>query len=473
MKINTNMPALHAYGALARHDKEISLASKRLSSGLKITSASDDAAGRAITNKLRLQSNGIAKASQNSSNAISVIQTAEGALGEITSMIQRMNELCVYAANGTNTPEDTEKMQMEINQLKDEINSTALKTDFNKIKLLNGDAQRIIHSSTASVLRVSDEVLNAEYKFQLLSQSTAAKLTSAALPPGNSINGIKGEIFINDVLVSFDGTDTNASAYEKIRQAAEATNIYVERSTNPDKVFDFMQSNITGSKYKIEITSNNSELLQKLGVTGAVYDGGTDVKISLQTPANPMGGTDIPLTVNATYKAEGNRVTITDVFGREICADIDPNLAVSTPGAQPYTLMKLQTGPLFVQIGSNKNIEMEIKIPKVTATTLELDRLLVGAPYLAQDGIQRVAKALSIVSEIRAKMGAYQNRLEFTVSNLDNAGLNTTQALSRIEDTDMAEEMMNYSKANVIFQAGISVLAQANQRPQAILQLLG
>ncbi len=481
MKINTNVPALKAYTSISKTERDVARASNRLSSGLKISSAKDDPAGRAVSNKLRVQAKGLAKASQNASNGISAIQTAEGALNEIHAMLQRMNELCVYAANGTNTAEDVQKMQMEIDQIKDEIDKTALKTDFNKIKLLNGDADRISYSPNATILRATDNMPNATYKFDLVGLATKSTVAGAAqTPAGDPLKNVDGKVYINGVLVTFDKTDSNDSAFEKLRVACEASGLNI---TKPDpidpndvgKVFKSIEAKNAGSKYSIEIvateldgTGNGQALLSALGLTAGVTKG-DDIQIKLHTETYPApADLSRPLTSNAAYSAEGNRVTVYDISGRTATIDIEDGLPVGTN----YELMTIKQGPMYIQIGPSKNIEMEVKIPKITSKTLELDVVQVGSPTSVQYAMKSVEKAIALVSDVRAKLGAYQNRLEFTISNLDNNELNTTQALSRIVDADMAEEMMNYTKGNIIVQAGLSVMGQANQRPQSILQLM-
>ncbi len=562
MRINTNFPALQAYTATSATDKRVNLASKRLASGVKIQAASDDPAGRAISNKLDAQVRGLQRASQNSANAISLVQTAEGALNEIHSVLQRINELCVQAANGTNTTDDLKKIQLEIDQMKDEVNSTAFKTDFNKVKLLNGDADRIVFSANSTLLRMSNNMTNATYRFDLNEKATKTKCEAAA-GSGQTL-GMVGDIFINGVMVRFNGAEDKDTIFENLREAAEASGfvVNVPNGAGDSRVFSSIEAKNYGSSQNLSIVGSNPLLLEALGFTPTIdstnvtyagglddligeagdfyingtkvtikpddtirnvkskltvaanvneikidttstdkvfdtlkFDGhiqicsenpnllaalgfnpgdyannvsGKDVNISLvkQQPINP--DLKIPLTYNAVYKADGNRVTITDTGGRELCVDINEFLE---PGID-LELLTTQPGPMFIQIGTQKNQEMEIRIPKITEKTLELDVLNVGTPQKAQDGVGIAAKALEIVSSVRASLGAYQNRLEFTMTNLDNAELNTAKALSKIVDADVAMEMTNYTKDNVIYQAGISVLAQANQRPQAILQIL-
>ncbi len=533
MRINTNVPALQTHTSLLNTNNRIATATQRLASGIKLSSASDDAAGRAIANKLTLQTLGLAKASRNASSGISILQTAEGAMNEIHTLLQRMNELAVKAANGTNEPEDCEKMQMEINQLRDEIDGMSVKIEYNKIKVLGSEADRIVDLNitrkNVDVLRMSDTLLNGNYQFTipkvvlpppadptnpsnyvpdpkcLATQTTLTPVTVAIPTAPNDWEFPAGKMFINDIVIYFDGTESPKEAYEKVRDAAAYSDITVLIG-NPNAgypVFTSMYSNELGSKYEINITGDD-KLLRSMGIISAPVQTtrGQDIKIQLVKPSDssvfflPSVTTKINTlwTDNVTYTADGNRVTITDINGRELCFDVNVDISnksmsesqfydPSIPlvplekfylgGGFIFHLAKIEPGPMVVQIGASKNMEMKINIPKINSATLELDKINIQYPSGAQRAIGQVAKAIDIISNVRAKMGAYQNRLEATISNLDTAEFNMNTALSRIVDTDMAEEMTKYAKDNVLYQAGISVLAQANQRPQSILQLLG
>ena len=469
MRINTNMPALNAHTALTRVQSRIAVSSRRLSTGQMINSAADNAAGRAISNKLRIQIRGLESASQNSSNAVSAIQTAEGALNEVHSMIQRMRELAVYAANGTNSPEDVQIIQLEINQLKEEVNNTARNSDFNRISLLNGGADRIVNSSSANILRTSDNLDNATFNFDLLAHATNSRL-NFVLPVGNFPQD--ATLTINGIMVKIDQGESASSALEKLRTAAEFANLDFNMASTPPAI----TSTISGSEYPVTISGNES-LINWLGFSGGttangittVRNVGTDIQIRVHTTVFPVADPNSPLSANTTVTASGNRVTIRDTAGRLIVADIRPDL----PVANNHELMTLREGALFVQIGANQGDEMQIRIPRINTAMLGVDRLNVGSPDLAQMAITQAQAALDIISHVRANLGAYQNRVEFTISNVDNSKDNITSALSRIVDTDMAYEMIVYSKNNILLQAGLAVIAQANQRPQSVLQLIG
>ncbi len=459
MRIGENIQALQAYNSMSQASRQINLASLRLSSGLKINSAADDAAGLAIANKLRLQVHGIEKASQNSSQGVSMIQTAEGAMTEIHNMLQRIRELAVKAANDTNEEPDRKKMQDEIDQLIEEINDIPQKTEYNKIKLLNGECDRIIRpSANVSVLRMSDTTPYGLLEFTVNTLGSPATVVAGpSLPlPNPALEG--KTLQINGRNIEVSGTDTAAIIYNRINTALNAEPS-LQVSVTPGSgtnVLGTLASMESGSSQSLTITGDPA-LLAHLGLS-PVTTYGTDATVSINSGFDPL---------TATYTTQGNRITITDRNNVEVCLDINPN---TTAGSRQGIFT--QTGPLNLQVGANKNTNMYITIPKLNAETIEVSKANVNSRETASNTIGLVDKSIAIVSSVRSKLGAYQNRLEHTISNLDNAFIDSSQSLSRVEDTDMAMEMANYSKNNVVYQAGVAILAQANARPQSILQLL-
>jgi len=326
MRINHNIAALNTYRQLTANTLNASKSIEKLSSGLRINRAGDDAAGLAISEKMRGQIRGLEQASRNAQDGISLIQTAEGALNEVHSILQRMRELATQAANSTNTGADREQLQKEFNQLTSEINRIGNTTEFNTQKLLNGNV-------------------------------------SGASP-------IKLQI----------GANTNQS-------------------------------------FEIKIFDMRAQALGLAGTTGggaasgtgaATTANGTSVSAELQTAIQ-----------NATFTS-GTANQLTDV---------------SNAGTAEYAL---------------------------SITTFS------GATA----AISKIDIAINTVSTERARLGSYQNRLEHTINNLDTSAENLTAAESRIRDVDMAKEMMEFTKQNILTQAAQSMLAQANQQPQSVLQLL-
>lgn len=456
MRINHNISAIKANMHLNTTNSKMDKSLERLSSGLKINRAADDAAGMAISQKMRTQIAGLEKASNNASDGISVIQTAEGALSEVGSMLQRMRELAVQASNGTNTETDRKAIQKEIDQLNEEITRISDTTEFNTKKLLNGDIDRKSYSSDSKVnlVSLSDSVGVGSYEVkvtQLPTQTTTSG--STALTGGEA-----GTFCLNGEEVEILATDTPDQIFEKIRNLGDSMNIEVTRDAAGSLTFT---SEEFGKDHKIEVYSSSTELETSLGLTGLTVTQGEDAKISLESG---FGAT-------ATMSSSGKDITITDQSGFSMKIEVDKAATITGAGTS-IKIDVLSSGPMMLQIGANEGQTMEVRIPQVTPKTLGIDNVNMTTQEGAEKAITQLDSAITEVSSIRAKLGAYQNRLEHSIANLDTTGENMTEALSRVEDTDMAEEMAQYTQMQVLSQAGTSMLAQANQRPQTILTLL-
>ena len=396
MKINHNMSALIANKRLLASDKSLSVSIERLSTGLRINRASDDAAGMAISTKMKAQIKGLAQASRNASDGVSVLDTADGALTEVHAMLQRMRELSVQAANETNTPDDLEAIQAEISSLRDEIDRISRDTEFNTKHLLDGTLDQRVFTDNRGITRmdISDTVTANDYSITVVSDATHAVVAGAAnIAPADTALGIPQD--------------------------------------NPN------------------------------------VPHGEDVKVEFATTGNPPER--VGFGSQATILAEGNYVTISDRNGFEMKFEVTPGQI--TPNSQ-VNMEVTNIGTMTLQIGANENQTVDVRIPEVSSRTLYIDKVNVCTVTGADRAITSFDGAIAKVSEVRSSIGAYQNRLDYAVSSLDGTELNMTQALSRIEDVDMAEEMTEYTKYNVLTQAATSVLAQANDIPQQVLQLL-
>ena len=366
MRLGTNMSALISVSYLSASEKKLKASLERLSSGFKINYSKDDAAGMAISEKMRTQIKGLNRASMNASDGISVIQTAEGALSEIESMLQRMNELAVQGANETFAPEDRENMAKEIESLKKEIDRISTDTEFNSTCLLNGDLQRRSYAT--------------------------------------NLDGNGDKKLVNGIDISYMTNDVKAGSY--------SLNIGLD------------------------------------GTVSIVAGGGfSDTAVLTQT---------------------GNKICVTDSGGFEMDFTLDEKAGVS--GDVTFEVWDIGTMP--IQIGANEGQILNICISEVSSKTLNLDLLDFSDAQASSNSITIINDAISKVSKVRSELGAYENRLEYSVSSLDISEENMTSALARIRDTDMAEEMTNYTQNSVLQQAGISMVAQANQLPEKILQLL-
>lgn len=471
MRINHNISALKACNILGKTNNRLDTSLERLSSGYRINRAADDAAGLAISEKMKTQIAGLEQAARNAADGISVIQTAEGALDEVEAMLQRMRELSVQAANGVNTDEDRKAIQDEIDQLNEEINRVSETTEFNTKKLLNGTVDRRSYSDNEKIqlISLSDSVDITEYGLTVTTAPDAARIETTM--PGSTSKtaalGYSGKISINEKEIEIEETDTLNDIYEKMRNAGAAVDINVtpvakdaggenQTSTLEDAEGFCFESVDKGDDAKIEIYCTNEELAAALGITSGMSAQGVDavVELDYSTGFKPT----------ATVSIDGDYVTVTDVNNFRMKFKVD--------GTASATVTVLKAGPMDLQIGANEGQTMEVRIPKVNTDTLGTAVVNVNTQESAQKAITIFEKAVNEISSIRAKLGAYQNRLEHAINSLNVSAENLTEALSRIEDVDMAKEMVNYTQQQVLSQSGNAMLAQANERPQNILALL-
>lgn len=464
MRINHNIPALKANNQLFKTNNALDKSLEKLSSGYRINRAADDAAGMAISQKMKTQIAGLDQASRNAADGISVIQTAEGALIEVGAMLQRMRELSVQAANGTNTLYDRESIQAEIDQLTQEIQRISDTTEFNTKTLLNGNLDQKSYSSNplVNLVSVSDTVATGKYTIKVIKDAEQAWVRGNDIDPSTTIpSGASGIINLNGTEIKIEEGETLEQVYEKLRNAGDSLNIKVsaDDSTPGTKSLFFITEGY-GSKQKIDIQCNNPDLAKALGLPTSSSTNGFDAIANITT------GTGFSNT--ATVSSEGKLIKVTDNSGFEMVFEAELEAAK----AGDVTITVLDAGPMQLQIGANEGQIMEVRIPKITPKTLGIDTINISTEEGAQEAIAAYDKALLDVTAIRAKLGAYQNRLEHAISNLDVASENMSEALSRIEDVDMAAEMANYTQKNVLAQAGTAMLAQANERPQNILTLL-
>lgn len=481
MRINHNIPALRSHHSLEKTNNQLDKTLQRLSTGLRINRAADDAAGLAIANKMQTQVRGLKVASRNSLDGVSLVQTAEGALNEVQAMLQRMRELSIQAANGTLAPEDRQAIQNEVGQLKEEITKTAELTEFNKIKLLNGQIDRRSFSDKENVAKavfVSDTVLPSNYSLKIEEFGSQAITTGKGTFFTDDKIQEAGRLNINGEEIEIHAEDTSDQVFAKLRELCERVDIDINKDGDNLK----LQTQATGSDQKIEIKSSNTTLLQKLGLDTVEEVKAEDAKITLvyKDDTNKDG-----FEKTATVTTRGNRVEITDKNNQRIYVDLqytknkEGNLIdkegkeVTLGGDDKNIVITVsKAGPLQLHVGPNEDMQVEIQIQSLTAEALGLDRVNMRTAAGASKSIGILDNAINEISALRSKLGAYQNRLEHTINNLDVTGENTTAALSRIQDADMAMEMSEFTQKSILSQAGVAMLAQANQRPQAILQLL-
>jgi flagellin len=474
MVVNHNISALIANANLNRTNDAAEASMEKLSSGYRINKAADDAAGMAISQRMKAQIRGLEQASRNASDGISAIQTAEGALNETEAILQRARELAVQAANDTNTAEDREQIQAEIDQLLEEINRISTDTEFNKKTLLNGDLDRATHSDNikVKVLSISDEVASQKYQIQVTKDGTSATITGTAPTIAGTTYANAGKLYINGEEVEITKGESQADAIADIINVCERVGVELTRDATTN-VLTFTAKE-SGSHRTVDIKCTDTNLASELGLTVDQSATGTDAEVSVTTTDVATGKVtaNAGFTSTTTVLAKGNSITIRDRDGFEMKLELSEGASQAGNPAGTANISILDAGPMTLQIGANEGQTIDVSIPRVDTETLGIENLNVLTHDSASEGITLVDDAIAIVSSVRSKLGAYQNRLDHAIANLDTAAENMTEALSRIEDTDMAEEMATYTLENVLSQAGISMLAQANQRPQQVLSLL-
>ena len=483
MRINHNIPALRALHQLNKTNTVLDKTMQKLSSGLRINCAADDAAGLAISQKMDTQVRGLHQANRNAMDGISLIQTAEGALNEVHAMLQRIRELAVQVSNGTYDSTDRRAVNDEVVQLQNEIQRISDHIEFNERKLLNGEIDRRAFPDNEGVVKIislSDTVSPGSYSIEVTADATKATITGAegTITGGSIAESQVGTINLNGEEVRIEKGDTADVVFNKLRDLAEtiganliAYNDDGSGSANIDggaQQYNFGNMHLVfemkeyGSEYKLDLNASNSSLLSALGLSTTI-ETGSDAQAKITSSADGFSST-------ATVSTKGNVITVTDINGFEMKFEAQQGAAALADNSADVKV--LDAGPLDLQIGANEGQFMEIRIQNLSPQALGIDKINLSTSDGAQKAITVVDNAINMISSVRSKLGAYQNRLEHTVANLSVAAENMTASLSRIQDADMAAEMSEYTQKNVISQAGIAMLAQANQRPQQILQLL-
>ena len=540
MVVQHNMQAANANRMLNVTTSAQSKSTEKLSSGYRINRAADDAAGLTISEKMRKQIKGLDRASTNAQDGVSAVQTAEGALTEVHSMLQRMNELATQSANGTNSTTDRKAIQDEIDQLTTEIDRVSETTKFNETYLLQGDENG---GKTQNTIKAHDAGLAGK----LTGAGTgSATFTANALANGSKVT-IAGKEYTIDTAAatnpSIEGlTDAEAAAFGKEIGATAATKAKTEIDLTGWKANDTIK--VDGTEYKNAAGANANigdivtAINTKFTADGKAFtasangnklvieanDAGQKTAIAI-TDGTVNGATKAATTTNGADAARGTYTAYTtaddlktdlaagnDIYLGNLNTKVDTSLSDKINVADAYKLMakELETASnigvdddkkatvtnnnngtftitegkaetaaklsfsLHVGADADMTNKINVDIESMSAAGLGIKGLNVedATGKSATYAIDAIADAISKVSEQRSALGAVQNRLEHTISNVDNVVENTTTAESRIRDTDMAEEMVNYSKNNILAQAGQSMLAQANQANQGVLSLL-
>lgn len=609
MRINCNISSIIARNALNNNDTKLSDSIKRLSSGLKINSAADDAAGLAISLKMNAQIKSLQRANQNANDGVSVVNTADGAMSEVHDILQRMNELAIQSANGTNADSDREQIQLEIDQLIQEVDRIAETTQFNAQNLLDGSFAYKGYSNTENikVKSYSDSVISGTYAIGQLSyyhyedtikdydayiagkadgEVTSEKrfsaksaevgdkvsaddikksLVTSASITDKQLTGLRAfpdssKVILDDENIIIKADDNfevtlTVNDRDKVIGTGIANTSTTSKYYNTDNYRNISVTSKDGTKYNITtlnfVTETDENGIEDPDTT-KINDGSENNFTNLRKDLAKAFESEFPdakevsisscsyninhkqdeymlngqtvtysknqcqLTVYATViDANGNvqnneSITFnvvtpsTDTTGlseseaeskvKEYEAglpekvrenNINSYLHSHTETVQTkYTVggnadddeyIKLNLtgmGAMRLQVGANEGQVIEIEIPSLTAYSLGVDDVNIKTEEKATEAIDKIGDAINRLSGIRAKIGAYANRIEHTITNLDTTEENMTSAYSRIMDVDMATEMTEYSTMQVLVQSSTSMLAQANERPQQVLQLL-
>ena len=495
MVVRSNIMALNANRQLGMNNSQVSKSLEKLSSGYKINRAGDDASGLAISEKMKAQIKGLETASTNSQDGISLVQTAEGALTEVHDMLNRMVELAGKAANGTIDSEtDRAALQDEMNSLLDEIDRIAESTDFNGIKLLNGD----LATNTVKLGNIKLGAGNASTTVAATAATSTQTIAAGTAAPAKlTVEYTDANGKLQSVTVDYTGTaaaDTNATAMrDALKANSELSALFDIGGTGTDITFTAK----TAGEGGVKVTNITSTDAKKDAVGKLAFKDGTDAYEKVTGGANGIKAGD-KVTVNGTVYEfvanAGDKVTTEGAVAVLVGADNNASAAnlnkalesegitVSVDNAQDLLFKPMSNGKgLSLQIGATGDAynKVTINVGNMSSKGLGIDNLRnIGimsqdAASAALDQIKNGAdSAINTVSSVRAELGAMQNRLEHTINNLDVAAENMQSANSQIRDTDMAKEMMEYTKKNVLTQAAQAMLAQANQQPQSILQLL-
>ena len=593
MIVQHNITAMNANRMLGLTTGSLSKSTEKLSSGYRINRAADDAAGLTISEKMRKQIRGLDQASTNAEDGVSSVQTAEGALTEVHSMLQRMNELATQAANGTNSADDRKAIQDEIEQLTTEIDRVSETTKFNETYLLKGDgtkstktvnahdaglagkltdngdgtstfkaddlaigskvtiagkeytigksadsADYVKKADTATTFKpaaVGDSVTSNGVTTSIVAKVTTADATAATWAAGDKIKDADGNVLelVEDTATPGDGEIKLTAAKNGLKEGYTIVSNAGNAKLNGTSVVDELGANevsiaaatkITALQNGIKagdtvsvggvtktVTAETPKTLDEIVAAEATLDtAGTTVKIgsksyTIATSSDLDNGKITKddflsmikdgdkVTVGATYTAivkaqDDDSITVDEAYSKmakelETASSIGTDTAatVKNNGNGTFTITQgkvdVDNGLSFsLHVGADADMTNKINVDIDTMSAAGLG--IKGISVAGEDGsaatyaIDAIADAISTVSAQRSALGAVQNRLEHTIDNLDNVVENTTSAESRIRDTDMAEEMVNYSKNSILQQAGQSMLAQANQANQGVLSLL-
>jgi flagellin len=466
LRINHNIQALNAYRNLNQNVSKVSKAMEKLSSGLRINQAADDAAGLTISEKMRSQIRGLSQAERNILDGVSLIQTSEGGMTETHSLLQRVRELAVQASNDTLTDDDRNSIQNEVTQLIKEVDTIANNTEFNGLSLLNGQYEYDVDGGTG---------VSGSLKQYVKEITTSGGITDTYTYGGTEY----ASVIIDFSNINSADDVTNLVGKGVNYTCCTCTKAYSIKFVDGDP--DTSRLNNYNPVMEVDVSSitNGTDLVNKIietayGQQGFIYEP------TPNTTGIPNVGEDIPNNATEFVKhysqlaSDGGKLYIYD--HRSIYAEdtwptgnrgkFELNVYGETGGEEDKVLQ------LNIQAGSESEQSVSIFIPNVTVEQLGISDLLVNTQENASLAITKIDNAISRVSIARTTVGAYQNKFENIHNNVSNYKENLTNAESRVRDVDMALQMTEFTKNNILNQSAQTMLAQSNQLPQGILQLL-
>lgn len=492
MRINNNIMAMNTYRQLGIGNSSAAKSMEKLSSGYRINRAGDDAAGLSISEKMRGQIRGLKMASKNAQDGISLIQTAEGALNETHAILQRMRELAVQSANDTNVDIDRDAIQGEIDQLAAEITRIAQNTNFNEQNLLDGTfVDKIFHigANADQSLAISIGNMDAATLQVLNTTNFTGTAAAAETDPNNLAESVDASAYVgpNGTVTFTLGDDfavstNDVTTYEL--SAAGITDVDAVPDNNGATPTISNANFVAADTITVEYAHDGTdESLTVTGTAGVTYtavaggsagvfdvtgDDGSSFTITLASDAG-NDGDDWTFTVEevvtpgvTTYSGSVEVVNANGSIETLTLNNFDPTSAVLTTASG----LEVDLADALTTAAAGQSFSVDI-----TGMTGPVG-IDVSTQASANSAISVIQSAIETVSAERSKLGAVQNRLEHTIKNLDTSAENLQAAESRIRDVDMAQEMMEYTKNNILQQAATAILAQANQAPQMVLQLL-
>ena len=489
LTINTNVSSLNAQRNLGRTQGELATSMERLSSGLRINSAKDDAAGLAISDRMTSQIRGLNQAARNANDGISLAQTAEGAMQESTNILQRMRELSVQAANATNSSADRGALQSEVNQLKSEMNRISQSTTFNGLRILDGSfvsQQFQVGPNANETIGVSIQSMAADDlgRYAVYATNTTANegtgssvAANATPPTGNTIGAQN---------LTITGSKGHTDPPIAIAANATARNIAAQITE-------------TAAQTGVTATARTEAAIDNLSADGVVTmtigSGGNTATVNATVTQTDLGElatviNDQSGTTGVTAKVNAGKLTLTQADGKDVIISDFTNSAggtIDVTGADNHAESLTSGGADStrvagtIEFSSQDSYTVSSDVTAANGSIVDSDQIsaLEEVTTIDISTVDNANKALKIVDAAlgkidaqRGDLGALQNRFESTIANLKNVAENLTAARSRIRDADIAQETSNMTKANILQQAGVAILTQANQTPQLALQLL-